>query len=90
MYPIQLVVSADRILCSNFQAALPQGIVPFVFAKEYNVHPDILSTGFDTLNPVLNSSTIPAELHLFLEASSKHFRSEIIMIVLESLSWDHE
>ncbi|RVW23283.1 putative auxin efflux carrier component 1c [Vitis vinifera] len=29
------------------QAALPQGIVPFVFAKEYNVHPDILSTGFE-------------------------------------------
>ncbi|KAL8162972.1 hypothetical protein V2J09_014461 [Rumex salicifolius] len=27
------------------QAALPQGIVPFVFTKEYNVHPDILSTG---------------------------------------------
>ncbi|XP_057440392.1 auxin efflux carrier component 8-like [Lotus japonicus] len=26
------------------QAALPQGIVPFVFAKEYNVHPVILST----------------------------------------------
>ncbi|VFQ67180.1 unnamed protein product [Cuscuta campestris] len=25
------------------QAALPQGIVPFVFAKEYGVHPDILS-----------------------------------------------
>ncbi|KAK8490403.1 hypothetical protein V6N11_083547 [Hibiscus sabdariffa] len=25
-------------------AALPQGIVPFVFAKEYSVHPDILST----------------------------------------------
>jgi auxin efflux carrier family len=28
----------------NLQAALPQGIVPFVFAKEYSVHPDILST----------------------------------------------
>ncbi|CAI9109629.1 OLC1v1009488C1 [Oldenlandia corymbosa var. corymbosa] len=27
------------------QAALPQGIVPFVFAKEYNIHPEILSTG---------------------------------------------
>ncbi|XP_042502692.1 probable auxin efflux carrier component 8 [Macadamia integrifolia] len=27
------------------QAALPQGIVPFVFAREYNVHPSILSTG---------------------------------------------
>ncbi|XP_074375077.1 putative auxin efflux carrier component 8 isoform X2 [Apium graveolens] len=27
------------------QASLPQGIVPFVFAKEYNVHPDILSIG---------------------------------------------
>ncbi|XP_073295575.1 probable auxin efflux carrier component 1c isoform X2 [Primulina huaijiensis] len=26
------------------QAALPQGIVPFVFAKEYNLHPEILST----------------------------------------------
>ncbi|CAI0420667.1 unnamed protein product [Linum tenue] len=26
------------------QAALPQGIVPFVFAKEYDLHPDILST----------------------------------------------
>ncbi|KAL3644698.1 Peptidyl-prolyl cis-trans isomerase pin4 [Castilleja foliolosa] len=26
------------------QAALPQGIVPFVFAKEYNVHPAMLST----------------------------------------------
>ncbi|GAB2295616.1 Probable auxin efflux carrier component 1c, variant 2 [Dionaea muscipula] len=31
---------------SILQAALPQGIVPFVFAKEYNVHPDILSTGY--------------------------------------------
>lgn len=28
------------------QAALPQGIVPFVFAKEYNVYPDVLSTGW--------------------------------------------
>ncbi|XP_030469910.1 auxin efflux carrier component 8 isoform X1 [Syzygium oleosum] len=27
------------------QAALPQGIVPFVFAKEYNVYPEIMSTG---------------------------------------------
>ncbi|XP_006845765.2 auxin efflux carrier component 2 [Amborella trichopoda] len=26
------------------QAALPQGIVPFVFAKEYSVHADVLST----------------------------------------------
>ncbi|KAK7354667.1 hypothetical protein VNO80_20133 [Phaseolus coccineus] len=26
------------------QAALPQGIVPFVFAREYNLHADILST----------------------------------------------
>ncbi|KAH7428353.1 hypothetical protein KP509_10G088400 [Ceratopteris richardii] len=26
------------------QAALPQGIVPFVFAREYDLHPDILST----------------------------------------------
>ncbi|KAF5750299.1 Auxin efflux carrier family protein isoform 2 [Tripterygium wilfordii] len=33
------------------QAALPQGIVPFVFAKEYNVHPDILSTGYKHTTP---------------------------------------
>ncbi|KAF8729481.1 hypothetical protein HU200_017419 [Digitaria exilis] len=34
-------------LTHRVQAALPQGIVPFVFAKEYNVHPDILSTATD-------------------------------------------
>ncbi|KAL5065899.1 hypothetical protein RYX36_027636 [Vicia faba] len=27
------------------QAALPQGIVPFVYAKEYDLHADILSVG---------------------------------------------
>ncbi|KAI5415119.1 hypothetical protein KIW84_040538 [Lathyrus oleraceus] len=27
------------------QAALPQGIVPFVYAKEYNLHSDIISVG---------------------------------------------
>ncbi|KAK8556884.1 hypothetical protein V6N12_003275 [Hibiscus sabdariffa] len=27
------------------QAALPPGVVPFVFTKEYNVYPDTLSTG---------------------------------------------
>lgn len=32
------------ILIRSLQAALPQGIVPFVFAKEYNVHPAILNT----------------------------------------------
>ncbi|TXG53103.1 hypothetical protein EZV62_022272 [Acer yangbiense] len=31
------------------QAALPQGIVPFVFAREYGLHPDILSTGYEVL-----------------------------------------
>ncbi|KAJ6973191.1 auxin efflux carrier component 1c isoform X1 [Populus alba x Populus x berolinensis] len=29
---------------SIVQAALPQGIVPFVFAREYGLHPDVLST----------------------------------------------
>ncbi|XP_077250302.1 putative auxin efflux carrier component 1d isoform X1 [Tasmannia lanceolata] len=29
---------------SIVQAALPQGIVPFVFSREYNLHPDVLST----------------------------------------------
>ncbi|KAF8030820.1 hypothetical protein BT93_D0113 [Corymbia citriodora subsp. variegata] len=34
-----------RLHAAIVQAALPQGIVPFVFAREYGVHPDILSTG---------------------------------------------
>ncbi|GKC58828.1 probable auxin efflux carrier component 1c isoform X1 [Tanacetum coccineum] len=29
---------------SIVQASLPQGIVPFVFDREYNLHPDVLST----------------------------------------------
>ncbi|URE27329.1 auxin efflux carrier [Musa troglodytarum] len=44
-------VSVDSPLPSDLwhrrrrrRAALPQGIVPFVFAKEYNLHPAILST----------------------------------------------
>nr|CAB3469625.1 unnamed protein product [Digitaria exilis] len=36
------------LLCvAIVQAALPQGIVPFVFAKEYNLHAAILCTGWD-------------------------------------------
>ncbi|RZC58221.1 hypothetical protein C5167_005530 [Papaver somniferum] len=38
-------LKGDLLHVAIVQAALPQGIVPFVFAKEYNVHPDILSTG---------------------------------------------
>ncbi|KAA8541353.1 hypothetical protein F0562_025328 [Nyssa sinensis] len=53
------------------QAALPQGIVPFVFAKEYNVHPDILSTG-----SVHFLSTIISFFFLFLfTILSFHFLS---------------
>ncbi|XP_057972990.1 auxin efflux carrier component 6 [Malania oleifera] len=35
----------ERLRTAIVQAALPQGIVPFVFAREYGLHPDILSTG---------------------------------------------
>ena len=50
VHKICFIWSIIRILgrwtvCFFVQAALPQGIVPFVFAKEYNVHPDTLSTG---------------------------------------------
>ncbi|CBI19962.3 unnamed protein product, partial [Vitis vinifera] len=34
-----------RLHAAIVQASLPQGIVPFVFAREYGLHPDILSTG---------------------------------------------
>ncbi|KDP45475.1 hypothetical protein JCGZ_09724 [Jatropha curcas] len=40
-----LVLKGTVFKVAIVQAALPQGIVPFVFAKEYNIHPDILSTG---------------------------------------------
>lgn len=39
------------------QAALPQGIVPFVFAKEYNVHPAVLSTGYSMFSVILLKSS---------------------------------
>ncbi|XP_027902415.1 auxin efflux carrier component 2-like [Vigna unguiculata] len=47
-----LILAASKIIgihgvllrVTIVQAALPQGIVPFVFAKEYNLHADVLST----------------------------------------------
>ncbi|XP_062219644.1 probable auxin efflux carrier component 8 [Phragmites australis] len=49
--PVLMVISSYAIgmrgtllKVAIIQAALPQGIVPFVFAKEYNVHAEILST----------------------------------------------
>ncbi|CAN8235656.1 unnamed protein product [Cochlearia groenlandica] len=42
---IAIGLHGDLLRVAIVQAALPQGIVPFVFAKEYNVHPAILSTG---------------------------------------------
>lgn len=44
MFVCLLVLFVWQLNVKKIQAALPQGIVPFVFAKEYNVHPDILST----------------------------------------------
>ncbi|KAL4394466.1 hypothetical protein AHAS_Ahas02G0154800 [Arachis hypogaea] len=52
------------------QAALPQGIVPFVFAKEYNVHPDILSPG--VIFGMLIALPITLEKHPEL-ANNLHF-----------------
>ncbi|KAL1205939.1 Auxin efflux carrier component 8 [Cardamine amara subsp. amara] len=50
--PALMIVSAFSVRLRStllrvtiLQAALPQGIVPFVFAREYNVHPEIVSTG---------------------------------------------
>ncbi|XAR72256.1 hypothetical protein NMG60_11018836 [Bertholletia excelsa] len=41
---VAIGLRGDLLRVAIVQAALPQGIVPFVFAKEYNVHPAILST----------------------------------------------
>ncbi|KAL2932661.1 putative auxin efflux carrier component 1b [Bienertia sinuspersici] len=37
-------LKGNLLVITIMQAALPQAIVPFVFAREYNVHPGILST----------------------------------------------
>ncbi|PSS31739.1 Auxin efflux carrier component like [Actinidia chinensis var. chinensis] len=42
---IAVGLRGDWLHTAIVQAALPQGIVPFVFAREYGLHPDILSTG---------------------------------------------
>ncbi|KAK8663306.1 hypothetical protein V6N13_083129 [Hibiscus sabdariffa] len=41
---IAVGLKGTTLKVSIVQAALPQGIVPFVFAREYNLHPDVLST----------------------------------------------
>ncbi|XP_057547851.1 auxin efflux carrier component 4-like [Amaranthus tricolor] len=41
---IAIGLKGDLLRVAIVQASLPQGIVPFVFAKEYNNHPQILST----------------------------------------------
>ncbi|KAM0932187.1 putative membrane transport protein [Dioscorea sansibarensis] len=38
-------IRGKTLKVSIVQAALPQGIVPFVFAREYNLHSEVLSTG---------------------------------------------
>ncbi|KAF7829760.1 Auxin efflux carrier component 6 [Senna tora] len=42
---IAMGLKGPKLHTAIVQAALPQGIVPFVFAREYGLHPDILSTG---------------------------------------------
>eukprot|EP00897_Mesotaenium_endlicherianum_P008254 jgi/Mesen1/7457/ME000389S06793 len=42
---VALTLKGDVLKIAAVQAALPQGIVGFVFAKEYNVHPEVLCTG---------------------------------------------
>ncbi|XP_020685782.1 auxin efflux carrier component 1 isoform X1 [Dendrobium catenatum] len=41
---VLLGIRGTTLKVSIVQAALPQGIVPFVFAKEYDLHPEMLST----------------------------------------------
>ncbi|ONK71908.1 uncharacterized protein A4U43_C04F13650 [Asparagus officinalis] len=41
---IAVGIRGKTLKVSIVQAALPQGIVPFVFAREYNLHPAVLST----------------------------------------------
>ncbi|XP_028794951.1 auxin efflux carrier component 6-like isoform X1 [Neltuma alba] len=42
---VAIGLRGPKLRAAIVQASLPQGIVPFVFAREYGVHPDILSTG---------------------------------------------
>lgn len=53
---------------SIVQAALPQGIVPFVFAREYDLHSDILSTA--VIFGMLVSLPITVAYYVVLEVHS--------------------
>ncbi|KAA3480401.1 putative auxin efflux carrier component 1c [Gossypium australe] len=44
---IAVGLKGTTLKLSIVQAALPQGIVPFVFSREYNLHPDVLSTAHE-------------------------------------------
>ncbi|PWA61072.1 alpha/Beta hydrolase fold protein [Artemisia annua] len=57
------------------QAALPQGIVPFVFAKEYNVHLDILSTG-SAASVLSGKKPVPADWEDYINEKYPHILYE--------------
>ncbi|KAL2932714.1 putative auxin efflux carrier component 1b [Bienertia sinuspersici] len=52
MIPTSVAVGLRGIVLqiTILQAALPQAIVPFIFAREYNIHPAILSTSYVASN----------------------------------------
>ncbi|GAB2229256.1 hypothetical protein Droror1_Dr00023394 [Drosera rotundifolia] len=49
---IIISLRGDLLRIAIVQAALPQGIVPFVFSIEYNNHPAVLSTAMLTALPI--------------------------------------
>ncbi|GER44646.1 auxin efflux carrier family protein [Striga asiatica] len=67
------------------QAALPQGIVPFVFAKEYNVHPAILSTAYGHIRNVDRTTNHSGLLHSSWTVKSLLFFSSAQEIEYNSL-----
>eukprot|EP01018_Ginkgo_biloba_P014266 Gb_03217 [translate_table: standard] len=67
-------------LLLSWEAALPQGIVPFVFAREYSLHPDVLSTavifGMIVSLPITLQSPWEGNYSWKRDTGIENFRSE--------------
>ncbi|KAF9682707.1 hypothetical protein SADUNF_Sadunf05G0136600 [Salix dunnii] len=64
-----------RLRAAIVQAALSQGIVPFVFAREYGLHPDIMSTGICNSINITPSDRLGIRIRdIFLTEREGNFR----------------
>eukprot|EP00850_Spirogloea_muscicola_P019961 SM000203S06137 [mRNA] locus=s203:232389:236503:+ [translate_table: standard] len=81
----------DTLRIATLQAALPQGIVAFVFANEYKVHAEVLSTGV-SLGTVISIPILIVYYILFglytysIDGAGQSWRYAIVKVLLMVLA----